>query len=48
MNTTLKNSSKDIDEQPPILKTWKRLYTAVLINLALLIGLFYIFGKAFR
>ncbi|MGB6866017.1 MAG: hypothetical protein WBE11_10030 [Candidatus Aminicenantaceae bacterium] len=40
--------NKEIDqEKPPILSTWNRLYTAVLLNLALLIALFYLFTKAF-
>jgi hypothetical protein len=40
--------NKQIDqEKPPILSSWKRLYTIVLLNLALLIVLFYIFTKAF-
>jgi hypothetical protein len=40
--------NKEIDqEKPPILSSWKRLYTIVLLNLALLIVLFYIFTKAF-
>lgn len=34
-------------EKPPILSSWNRLYTAVLLNLALLIVLFYLFTKAF-
>ena len=32
---------------PPILKTWRRLHAAVLINLAVLIALFYLFTRAF-
>ena len=36
------------EDPPPILKTWKRLYAAVLINLAVLIALFYVFTKAFE
>jgi hypothetical protein len=40
--------NKEIDEEkPPILSSWKRLYTVVLLNLALLIVLFYLFTKAF-
>jgi hypothetical protein len=40
--------NKEIDqEKPPILSSWKRLYTIVLLNLALLIVLFYLFTKAF-
>lgn len=35
------------EEKPPILSSWKRLYTLVLLNLALLIMLFYLFTKAF-
>jgi hypothetical protein len=34
-----------IDEPPPILGTWPRLYTAVLLFLAILIALFYWFGQ---
>ncbi len=37
-----------IDEPPPLLGTWKRLYTAVLIYLALLIAVFYAFTRAFE
>ncbi len=36
------------EEPPPILGTWPRLYGAVLGILALLIVLFYLFGRAFR
>ncbi len=35
------------DDPPPILRTWRRLYTAVLFYLALLILAFYIFTRAF-
>ena len=35
-------------EQPPIGKTWPRLYSAVLIMLALEVVLFYVFTKAFE
>lgn len=39
---------RDLDqEKPPILSSWNRLYAAVLLHLALLIGLFYLFTKAF-
>jgi sugar phosphate permease len=45
-NEQIKN--KEIDqEKPPILSSWKRLYTVVLLNLVLLIVLFYLFTKAF-
>lgn len=36
------------EDPPPILRTWKRLYAAVLINLAVLIALFYWFTRAFE
>ncbi len=35
-------------EKPPIFKSWGRLYAAVLVNLAVLIALFYLFTKAFE
>jgi len=39
---------EEIDqEKPPLLASWKRLYTVVLLNLVLLILLFYLFTKAF-
>jgi len=43
--------TKKIDsepEKPPILSSWNRLYLIVLLNLALLIALFYLFTKAFE
>ena len=45
-NEKNKNKEKD-QEKPPILSSWNRLYTLVLLNLALLIVLFYLFTKAF-
>jgi hypothetical protein len=35
-----------IDEPPPILGTWPRVYAAVLLYLVVLIVLFYWFGQA--
>lgn len=46
MNDPIKNREPD-EEKPPILSSWKRLYMVVLLNLALLIALFYLFTKAF-
>lgn len=40
-------SEPEVEPPPPIGKTWRNLYAAVLLNLALLIALFYIFTKAF-
>jgi len=36
------------DDPPPFLRTWKRVYTAVLIYLALIILAFYLFARAWR
>ena len=35
------------DEAPPILGTWPRVYTAVLVYIAALILLFWLFARAF-
>ncbi len=35
------------DEPPPLLGTWRRLYSAVLAYLVFLILLFYVFTRAF-
>jgi hypothetical protein len=37
-----------IEPPPPILKTWRRLYTAVLVTLALEIVLFTILTRSFH
>jgi hypothetical protein len=37
-----------IDEPPPVLRTWPRVYAFVVGYLALLILLFYIFTKRFE
>jgi hypothetical protein len=36
------------DEPPPFLGTWKRVYTAVLCYLAIIIAVFYLFTRAYR
>jgi len=36
------------DTPPPVGKNWTRLYLAVLLNLAILIVVFYAFTKAFE
>lgn len=36
------------EEPPPFLGTWPRIYVAVLIYLAVLIGAFYAFTRAWR
>jgi hypothetical protein len=35
------------DEQPPFGRSWTTLYAVVLLNLALLVVLFYLFTRAF-
>jgi len=47
VNQFIRNT-EDEQEKPPFLSSWNRLYAAVLLNLALLIGLFYLFTKAFE
>jgi hypothetical protein len=37
-----------IDEPPPFLGTWKRVYWVVVVYLAVIIVLFALFGRAFR
>jgi hypothetical protein len=37
-----------VDEPPPFLETWPRVYAAVLVYLAALIAIFYAFTVAFR
>ena len=36
------------DEGPPFLGTWRRVYAAVLIYLAAIIAVFYLFTRAYR
>jgi len=36
-----------IDEKPPFLGSWPRVYLAVVVYLAAVISLFALFGKAF-
>ena len=36
------------DEPPPFLGTWRRVYTAILIYLAVIIAGFYLFTRAYR
>ncbi|MBT8378107.1 MAG: hypothetical protein KJN64_02630 [Ignavibacteria bacterium] len=42
------HTEKEKDPPPPILGSWKKLYTLVILNLVALISLFYIFTKAFE
>ncbi|MGD0038709.1 MAG: hypothetical protein ABSC53_15595 [Bacteroidota bacterium] len=36
------------EEKPPILGSWKKIYLVVLLNLLVLIILFYSFSEAFK
>ena len=36
------------EEPPPFGGSWQTLYAAVLVNLAVLVALFYLFTRAFR
>ncbi len=36
------------DEPPPFLRTWKRVYAAVLIYLAAIIAVFYAVARSYR
>ena len=43
------NSENDmVEEKAPILGSWKKIYFAVLLNLTLLIILFYFFSEAYK
>jgi hypothetical protein len=39
--------TQDVDELPPLLNTWPKMYAAVLVNLLVLIVLFYAFTRYF-
>jgi hypothetical protein len=36
------------DEPPPFLGTWKRVYTAIVVYLVLIVAVFYLFTRAYR
>lgn len=46
-NQNRHHGDEDPEAPPPIMKSWKRLYAVVLLNLAVLVALFYAFTKAF-
>jgi len=43
-----KPDDQDTHELPPFLNTWRKMYAAVLVNLLVLILLFYAFTKYFE
>jgi hypothetical protein len=44
----LNSNNDNIEEMPPILGSWKKIYLVVLLNLFGLIILFYSFSEAFK
>jgi hypothetical protein len=46
-NQNSEKAEKD-QEKPPVFSSWSRWYAVVLLNLAVLIVLFYLFTKAFE
>lgn len=46
-DTPPRGHSQTEEEPPPFGGSWKNLYAAVLINLAALVALFYLFTRAF-
>ena len=47
MRETAHPTAPDGEEPPPIGGSWRVLYTIVIVNLVLLIILFYVFTRAF-
>jgi uncharacterized membrane protein YvbJ len=48
MMEQLKSDNAINEEKPPILGSWKKIYFAVLLNVIVLIILFYFFSEAFK
>ncbi len=44
---TTADAARATDEQPPFGRSWTTLYAVVLVNLAVLVVLFYLFTRAF-
>lgn len=47
MNSTQIKNEEYIEEKPPILSSWKQVYSVVFLNLVVLIVLFYLFTEYF-
>jgi hypothetical protein len=50
-NQTMEQLNSDTvinEEKPPILGSWKKIYCVVLLNVTVLIILFYFFSEAFK
>jgi len=48
MTTENHDVERGDEGNPPLFSSWKSLYALVLVNLVVLIGLFYAFMKAFE
>ena len=48
MNESPRNAMRALDEPPPILGAWRRIYIIVLFYLAFLIAAFYVFTRVFE
>lgn len=48
MKNEPENKENDEVGKPPVFSTWNRLYALVLLNLVILVALFYWFTKAFE
>lgn len=48
MQTEEQDIERTDEGKPPLVSSWGRLYALVLVNLAVLIAIFYAFTKAFE
>lgn len=48
MQTEVNETQRTDEGKPPLVASWRRLYVLVLVNLGVLIALFYAFTKAFE
>ena len=48
MQTEANDIERTDEGKPPLVSSWGRLYVLVLVNLAVLIAVFYAFTKAFE
>lgn len=48
MNEMNDNKNNNVEEPPPIMKSWNRLYLFLLVQTAALIAVFYLFTRFFK
>jgi len=48
MKTEEHGIEREDEGKPPLVSSWRNLYVLVLVNLVVLIALFYVFMKAFE